>query len=521
MLHSLTAESSHFPFDTVLIANRGEIALRIIRACRDLGLQSVAVYSEADRLSPHVRMADQAILIGPAAANASYLNIERIIAAARQSGAGAIHPGYGFLSENADFAQACADANIIFVGPSAAVQRSLGEKTSARKIAIAADVPIAPGINSDLTDATQARELADRFGYPVLLKAAAGGGGKGIRFIYKGDELEDGLRNARAEALTAFGDARVYMEKAIKPARHIEVQIFADHFGNVVHLGERECSLQRRHQKLIEESPSTALDPELRAKITDASIRIARQAGYQNAGTVEFLLGPDKQFYFMEVNTRLQVEHPVTEWCTSLDLVREQLRVAAGLPLSFTQQDIVFRGHAIECRITAEDPLNRFLPANGRVSQLVEPSGPGVRVDSMLYPGMTTSLYYDSLLAKLIVWGPDRPTAIARCLRALREYTIQGVRTTIPFAEYALSHPRFQAGDLSIDFIAETWSTDYEDGGTFALPTIVENRPSSAIIAAIAAAITAEQRQPTARQQHTANDQSTGSRWRDNYGWRS
>ncbi len=517
MPHPLAATTADYPFDTVLIANRGEIAVRIIRACRDLGLHSVAIYSEADRLSAHVRLADRAVLIGPAAANQSYLAIDKVIAAAKSTGAGAIHPGYGFLSENADFAQACADAGIVFIGPPAAVQRALGEKTSARRIAIEAQVPIAPGINADVVDAAEARRLADDIGYPVLLKAAAGGGGKGIRFIFAPEEIESALPAARAEAQAAFGDARVYLEKAITPARHIEVQIFGDTHGNVVHLGERECSLQRRHQKLIEESPSVALDTDLRARITSAAVRLAQRCGYVNAGTVEFLLGPDRQFYFMEVNTRLQVEHPVTEWCTGLDLVREQIRVAAGLPLSFRQEDIQFRGHAIECRIAAEDPENRFLPSTGTVEQLVEPSGPGVRVDSMLYTGLEVSLYYDSLLAKLIVWGPDRKTAIARTLRALREYAIGGVHTTIPLHQYLLEHPRFIAGDLALSFIDDTWNADQAKPTP---PAINEETSASvhapAFVAAIAAAIAAQQPHGESRTIAQSGSRPPRSRWRDN-----
>lgn len=520
MPNPLAAESASFPFHTILIANRGEIAVRIIRACRDLGLRSVAVYSEADRLATHVRLADVAVPIGPAAASASYLNIERIIDAARKTGAGAIHPGYGFLSENAHFAQACADAGIVFIGPPAKVQTALGEKTSARRLAIEAKVPIAPGVNKDMADAQEARKLADEIGYPVLLKAAAGGGGKGIRFIYHPDEMASALVQARAEAKAAFGDESVYLEKAIAPARHIEVQIFGDQHGNVVHLGERECSLQRRHQKLVEESPSVALDADLRARITGAAVRLAQRSGYVNAGTVEFLLGPDHQFYFMEVNTRLQVEHPVTEWCTGLDLVREQIRVAAGLPLSFAQKDVVFRGHAIECRIAAEDPENRFLPATGTVEQLREPSGPGVRVDSALYPGMQLSLFYDSLLAKLIVWGPDRATAIARSLRALREYTIAGARTTIPFHQYALSHPRFISGDLSLDFIAQTWDAAQQAQSTSESDT-TSDQPSLEAVAAIAAALSAAGNGTRAISNGHVEQPITTSRWRDaGRGWR-
>lgn len=520
MPNPLAQEGRQFPFDTVLIANRGEIAVRIIRACHDLGLRAVAVYSDADRLAAHVRLADLAVYIGPTKASESYLNMEKLIDAAKLTRAGAIHPGYGFLSENPDFAQLCVDNGIIFIGPSAHVQRTLGEKTSARAVAIAAGVPIAPGINHDLVDVEEAKMLAAQIGFPVMLKAASGGGGKGIRFVYRAEDIESSLRNARAEALASFGDARVYMEKAIKPARHIEVQILADRFGNVVHLGERECSLQRRHQKLVEESPSVAIDPDLREQITSAAVRLAKLVGYLNAGTVEFLLGPDRQFYFMEVNTRLQVEHPVTELVTGLDLVREQLRVAAGLPLSVTQKDIVFRGHAIECRITAEDPLNRFLPSTGRIVDLYEPQGPGIRVDSSLFLGLDVSLYYDSMLAKLIAWGPDRTVAIARALRALQEYTISGIRTTIPFGLFALSHPRFIEGDLSIDFIAETWddSRGYEQQERQAHTEKQVISPD--LVAALAAAISAAQNGSARKEASVSSGNAHVSRWRDvGRGW--
>ena len=450
-------DAERFPFDKVLIANRGEIALRVIRACRDMGLRSVAVYSDADRDAPHVRHADEAVRLGPAPASESYLSIEKIIAAAQQTGAGAIHPGYGFLSENPVFADACAASGIIFVGPSARVMREMGEKTAARRKAQEANVPVTPGYDTGLESAEQALELAARIGYPILLKAAAGGGGKGIRFVHQPDDLVASLRLAQSEAQTAFGDATVYIEKAVAPARHIEVQLFGDQFGNVIHLGERECSIQRRHQKLIEESPSPALDESTRARLLDSAVRLAQSVGYTNAGTAEFLLGPDGQFYFLEVNARLQVEHPVTEWRTGLDLVREQLRIAAGLPLSVRQEDIQFRGHAIEARISAEDPFNKFLPAAGAVAALHDPAGPGVRLDSGLYAGMRIPLFYDPLLAKLICWGADREEAIARLRRALDEYVIAGVRTTIPFAQWLMRQPRFIAGDFSTDFIAEEW----------------------------------------------------------------
>ena len=448
-----------WPFQKVLIANRGEIAVRIIRACRELGLTSVAVYSDVDRYALHVRMADEAYHIGPSQASKSYLHIPTLIDVAKRSGAQAIHPGYGFLSENADFVEACKAEGIIFVGPPPQAQRAMGEKTAARRTAQAAGVPIVPGLMSDIEDDTTAIETAERLGYPILLKAAGGGGGKGIRFVLSSKDLLSSLRTARSEARSAFGDSRVYMEKAISPARHIEVQFIADSHGNVVHLGERECSKQSRHQKLVYESPSPVLDEQMRERMTTAAVNLIRAISYVNAGTVEFLLGPDHNFYFLEVNARLQVEHPVTEWRTGIDLVQEQFRIAAGLPLSFTQEQVEFRGAAIECRISAEDPENRFLPAAGTVQAVQEPSGPGVRVDSGLYAGLQVPLFYDPLLAKLIVWGKDRPQAIARMRRALFEYHILGVRTTLPFACWLMEHPRFIAGNMSTDFVAEEWDT--------------------------------------------------------------
>ncbi len=451
---------AHWPFQKVLVANRGEIALRIIRACRELGLQSVAVYSDVDRQALHVHMADEAYAIGPAQAAQSYLSIPALLEVARRSGAQAVHPGYGFLSENAAFVDACKEAGLIFVGPSSEAQRAVGEKTSARRMAQAAGVPIVPGAMSDIADMTQASEMAERLGYPLMLKAAAGGGGKGIRFVHTAAELIPALQTARSEALSAFGDGRVYLEKAIAPARHIEVQFIADTHGHVVHLGERECSIQRRHQKLFEESPSPIVDDELRESLTQATVNLVRSIGYVNAGTAEFLLGSNKHFYFLEVNARIQVEHPVTEWCTGIDLVQEQFRVAAGFPLSFTQEQVTLRGSAIECRISAEDPENKFLPATGTVQVLREPSGPGVRVESSLYPGLQVPLYYDPLLAKLIVWGSNRTQALDRLRRALAEYQIVGVRTTLPFARWLVEQPRFIAGDISTDFVAEEWSPE-------------------------------------------------------------
>jgi acetyl-CoA carboxylase biotin carboxylase subunit len=452
-----TTSIQTWPFQKVLIANRGEIAVRIIRACRELGLTSVAIFSDADRNALHVRMADEAYHIGPSQASKSYLHIPTIIETAKRSGAQAIHPGYGFLSENASFVEACSDAGLIFVGPMATVQRAVGEKTAARSAAQVAGVPIVPGAMTDMIDDEGIQHIAGRIGYPLLLKAAAGGGGKGIRFVRDPKDLASALRTARSEAKSAFGDDRVYVEKAIYPARHIEVQFIADSHGNVVHLGERECSIQRRHQKLVEECPSPALDEELRRSITSATVNLIRAISYVNAGTAEFLLGPDRNFYFLEVNARIQVEHPVTELCTGIDLVQEQFRIAAGLPLSFTQRQVQLRGASIECRISAEDPDNRFLPATGTIQVLQEPSGPGVRVDSGLYAGLQVPLFYDPLLSKLIVWGRDRTQAIGRMRRALAEYEIMGVHTTLPFDRWLMENPRFIRGNLSTDFIAEEW----------------------------------------------------------------
>jgi acetyl-CoA carboxylase biotin carboxylase subunit len=507
---------ARWSFQKVLIANRGEIALRVIRACRELGLTSVAVYSEADRRALHVRMADEAYPIGPAPASQSYLHIPTLIETAKRSGAQAVHPGYGFLSENAAFVDACVEAGLIFVGPTAALQRAVGEKTAARTIARQADVPIVPGALLDDIDEATIQSLAARIGYPLLLKAAAGGGGKGIRLVREPRDLLSSLRTARSEAKSAFGEDRVYLEKAIAPARHIEVQFIADNHGNVVHLGERECSIQRRHQKLIEESPSPVLDDALRQRLTSATVKLIRMIGYINAGTAEFLLGPDRNFYFLEINARIQVEHPVTECCTGLDLVQEQFRVAAGLPLSFTQEEVVSRGAAIECRISAEDPQNRFLPATGLVQALQEPSGPGVRVESGLYPGLQVPLFYDPLLAKLIVWGRDRSQAIARMRRALDEYRIVGVRTTLPFARWLMDHPRYIAGDFSTDFIAEEWSDKgrLQDTNSASEPQPSEITPEQ--IAAITGALLMHERlqDEQLRRLQIKEETDDGSRWR-------
>ncbi len=501
---------AHWPFQKVLIANRGEIALRIVRACQELGLVSVAVYSDVDRDALHVRMANEAYHIGPAQATQSYLNISKLIDVAQRSGAQAIHPGYGFLAENAEFVEACREAGLIFVGPPADAQLTMGEKTAARRTAQAAEVPIVPGAMTDVEDDVQAEEIALQIGYPILLKAAAGGGGKGIRLVRDPKDLRSSLRAARSEAQSAFGDKRVYLEKAITPARHIEVQFIADMHGHVVHLGERECSIQRRHQKLIEESPSPIVDEELRERMTKATLNLVRSINYVNAGTAEFLVGPERDFYFLEVNARIQVEHPVTEWCTGVDLVQEQFRVAAGLPLSFTQEQVELRGSAIECRISAEDPENRFLPATGTVVALHEASGPGVRVDSSLYAGMQVPLSYDPLLAKLIVWGRDREQAIARMRRAATEFQVIGVRTTLPFVRWLMEQPRFIAGDLSTDFIAEEWDQRKKDGE---VSEDAELTPEQ--VAAIAGSLLVQAQVQKEKERHPADDNaSETNRWR-------
>jgi len=438
----------------VLVANRGEIALRIIRACHDLGVRAIAVYSDVDRDALHVRAADAAYPIGAAAPRESYLNGARIIEVARRSGASAIHPGYGFLSENADFAQAVADAGLVFVGPPAAVQRLLGEKTAARRLAREADVPIAEG-TEPLTDVAAAKAAAKRIGYPVLLKPAGGGGGKGMRKVAKEEEFDTAWRAATGEATTAFGQPALYLERAIENARHVEMQILADQSGNVVWLGERDCSVQRRHQKLIEETPGPSVDDELRERLGVAAVRIAKAAHYENAGTVEFLVDGRGNVYFLEVNTRLQVEHPVTEMVTGLDLVALQLRIAAGERLPFAQGDVVRSGAAIECRITAEDPYAGFLPASGVIALVREPAGPGIRVDSALYPGMTVPNEYDPLLAKVIAHGRDRAEAVARMRRALAEMRVSGIPTSLPFHRFALSDESFSAGRYDTTFVAQ------------------------------------------------------------------
>ncbi|HVH08242.1 MAG TPA: acetyl-CoA carboxylase biotin carboxylase subunit [Gemmatimonadales bacterium] len=437
----------------VLVANRGEIALRIIRACHEEGMEAVAVYSEVDRLSPHVRAADAAVTLGPPPAAQSYLDIGKLLDAARTTGCQAVHPGYGFLSERAPFAEAVTEAGLVFVGPSAAAIRAMGDKTEARRRMQAAGVPIVPGSTRPLADHAQARPEAARLGYPVLLKAVAGGGGKGMRLVHAESELEAAFAAAASEAERAFGAGEVYIEKALERPRHIEIQVLADAFGRVVALGERECSIQRRHQKLIEEAPSLAVTPALRRRLSEAASAAAGSVGYLGAGTIEFLLAPTGEFYFLEMNTRLQVEHPVTEFVYGVDIVREQLRVATGQPLRVHAGTLQPRGHAIECRITAEDPFNDFLPATGVIEHLQIPGGPGVRWDGGVEAGNEVTLYYDPLIAKLIVWGETRTVALDRLHRALRELVIVGLPTSQAFHLRVLEDPEFQRGDVDVSYL--------------------------------------------------------------------
>jgi acetyl-CoA carboxylase biotin carboxylase subunit len=478
-------------FRKILIANRGEIALRVIRALREMGIRSVAVYSDVDRASLHVRKADEAAHIG------NYLNIDHIVEAARHHGVDAIHPGYGFLSENARFAQACEDAGFVFIGPSPRSIQLMGSKTEARRVAKDGGAPVVPG--TECLPGTE--DLSDMPGFPVMLKAVAGGGGKGMRRVDRRQDLQSAFEAASSEALRAFGDGRIYVEKLIENARHIEIQVLGDKHGNMVHLGERECSVQRRHQKVIEESPSplVARHPELRQPMGEAAIRAARAAGYFNAGTVEFLADNSGNFYFLEMNTRLQVEHPVTEMVTGLDLVRLQIEIAAGAHLPFQQDDIALRGAALECRIYAEDPANNFFPSPGKITQLAEPSGPGVRLDSGIYAGWTVPLDYDPMLAKLIVWADTREHAIERALRALGEYHVGGIQSNIPLFRAILNDPQFRAGDLHTGYLDQL----LRNGIQF-------NPPASAELPAIAALVASRRNRTSEQPQSVSNEPS---RW--------
>jgi acetyl-CoA carboxylase biotin carboxylase subunit len=441
-------------FSKILIANRGEIAVRLIRACRDLGVAPVAVYSEADRQALHVRLADEAYFIGESPASQSYLAGEKIIEAALKSRAEAIHPGYGFLSEREWFARAVREAGIKFIGPSPESIELMGDKTNARVAAVKAGAPIVPGSTEPLADEITAGKFAAEIGYPVMLKASAGGGGKGMRVVRSGEEMGAAFSMASAEAQSAFGDPSVYIEKFIERPRHIEIQILGDEYGNVIHLGERECSVQRRHQKVIEECPASFNDPDLRARMGDAAVKIARAANYHSAGTIEFLVDAQKNFFFLEMNTRLQVEHPVTEVVTGVDIAREQIRIAAGYMLTIKQKDVRWEGSAIECRVYAEDPDQNFLPSPGRITRLRVPSGPGVRDDSGVYEGWEVPIFYDPMISKLVAWGATREETIARMKRALGEYQVGGIRTTIPFFLSVLDDGEFARGEIDTGYIA-------------------------------------------------------------------
>lgn len=440
-------------FKKILIANRGEIAVRIIRACKELGIKTVGVYSEADRDSLHVHLADEAFCIGPTPSKDSYLQITNILTLATSTGAEAIHPGYGFLSENADFAELCEQCNITFIGPSSNAIRKMGDKNEARNTMKTANVPIVPGTKDIITDIEEAVQVSKEIGFPVIIKATAGGGGKGMRVANNVDELKKSVSQAQTEAAAAFGNAGVYLEKYVVEPRHVEIQVMADKHGNVIHLGERDCSIQRRHQKLLEEAPSPALDENLRNKMGDAAVKAAKAVNYHGAGTIEFLLDKNGDFYFMEMNTRIQVEHPVTELVTGVDLIKEQISVAFGNKLSLTQEDVKIEGHAIECRINAENPAKNFIPSPGKIDLYLPPGGNGVRVDGFCYSGYKVSPFYDSMIGKLIVHGKTRDEAIAKMKRALEEFVVDGVNTTIPFHLKLMDHPVFVSGNFDTAFI--------------------------------------------------------------------
>jgi acetyl-CoA carboxylase, biotin carboxylase subunit len=491
-------------FNKILIANRGEIAVRILRACRELGIRSVVVFSEADRASLHVRLADEAYPIGPAASRESYLRIDKLIDVARRSGCDAIHPGYGFLAENPALPRACEETSLVFIGPSAEAMAALGSKTAGRQLARRSDVPTVPGANDPIEKSEEAQALAQSMGYPVLLKAVSGGGGKGMRLVAGDPDFASAWRDAASEALNAFGDPRLYLEKYLEKPRHIEIQVFADSHGRVVSLGERECSVQRRHQKVIEEAPSPVVTPELRKKMGDAAVRLARAGRYVNAGTVEFLVDAHLNFYFLEVNTRLQVEHPVTEQVTGLDLVKLQIAIAAGHRLPFAWETITPRGHSMEVRLYAEDPDNNFFPSPGKILSCRVPSGPGIRLDDGVYEGWTVPNEYDPLLSKLIAWGNSREEAIARLRRALDEYTVTGIKTNAGLFRRILAEPDFLRGEIHTKWLDQLLARKKH--------TSPESESSAAEAAAIAAALwQASQAEKTAPTQSTAE---TASRWK-------
>jgi acetyl-CoA carboxylase biotin carboxylase subunit len=489
-------------FKKVLIANRGEIAVRILRACRELGLETAAVFSEADRQALHVRLADEAYLLGPAPSRESYLRIDKILEIARKSGADAIHPGYGFLSEREEFAAGCAENGITFIGPKPSSIAAMGDKMTARETVRKAGVPVVPGTEDigNLSD-DELLTAAPKIGFPLLIKATAGGGGKGMREVQSLEEMPELLKSARREAESAFGDGNVYLEKLVTGARHIEIQVLADSHGNAIHLGERDCSIQRRHQKLVEESPSPIMDEELRQKMGAVAVKAAQAVDYVNAGTIEFLVDKDRNFYFLEMNTRLQVEHPVTEMVTGVDIVKEQIRIARGRPMQYKQEDIHINGAAIECRINAEDPYQNFMPSTGRITHSLLPTGPGVRVDTGIYPGFEITPFYDSMISKLIVWGETRAQAILRMRRALEEYRIVGVRTNIPFHQTLMDSHRFMGGQYDTRFVEERFSFQEE------------NDPRMMEIAAVLATLAAHQQTERSAQFVQRNERDT-SNWK-------
>jgi len=489
-------------FKKVLVANRGEIAVRIIRACRELGLETVAVYSEVDRSALHVRLADEAYLLGPAPARESYLRADKIFEIIKKSGADALHPGYGFLAEREDFAQACLDGGIAFIGPKPSSIAAMGDKMTARETVRKAGVLVVPGTEDvgNMSD-DELLTIAPKIGFPLLVKATAGGGGKGMREVRSLEEMPELLKSARREAESAFGDGNVYLEKLVEGARHIEIQVLADTHGNVIHLGERDCSIQRRHQKLVEEAPSPFMDEDLRQRMGDMAVKAAQAVEYVNAGTIECLVDKDRNFFFLEMNTRLQVEHPVTEMVTGVDIVKEQIRIARGRPLQYKQEDIRFNGAAIECRINAEDPYNGFMPSTGKITHSLLPTGPGIRVDTGVYPGFEITPYYDPMISKLIVWGETRAQAILRMRRALEEYRIVGVRTNIPFHQTLMDSHRFMGGQYDTRFVEERFAINDT------------NDPEMAEIAAALATLSAHQQTQRAAQFVQRNERDT-SNWK-------
>lgn len=462
----------------ILVANRGEIALRIMRSIREMGLKSVAVFSEADRLSPHVQYADEAVCIGPPPSSQSYLDMEKIIGAAKETGAEAIHPGYGFLSENAVFARKVKESGLIFIGPSAESMEIMGSKLGAKAAVKKYNVPMVPGTDHAIEDVEEAKRIASGVGYPILIKASAGGGGKGMRIVSREEDFEEQLQLAQSEARSAFGDGSVFIERYVGSPRHIEIQVLGDSFGNIVYLFERECSVQRRHQKVVEEAPSSVLTPEIRAEMGRCAVMVAKSANYVNAGTVEFLLDENKNFYFLEMNTRLQVEHPVTELITGLDLVKEQIKIARGEKLSFTQDELTIQGHAIEIRVYAEDPVNNFLPDTGKLITYQPPQGPGVRVDDGFVEGQEIPIYYDPMIAKLITYGKDRNEAIQRMIRAIEDYRINGVKTTLDFCKFVMQHEAFVSGNFDTHFVSHYFSNP---------SVLIQENESEAAIAALMA----------------------------------